>query len=76
MQKPRWEDEELKFTSPDVNQIVCKDCVFRLKDGNFRGQIIYGAAKGECDVFPIKPITVLFDGEQCEYYFSEKDAEQ
>lgn len=61
------EDFTMRF--PDVEKVWCKDCVFRAKDkGNVKG-----ATLAICDCFPRydKPLAILFDNVECEYYVDE-----
>lgn len=61
----------LKWESPDINKIPCRDCMFRESDR--LGGDIKGAALKLCKVFPngTKPAAILFDGMLCPYYVSE-----
>ena len=70
---PRWEKEKWNVTSPNDDEIVCKDCIYRLKDRKAGDTVIHGASLGECDVFKIKPVPILMDGEECPYYLSETE---
>ena len=60
-------DVVLKF--PELNTITCKNCMFRAEDiGKVKG-----ATLARCDCYPKndKPIDILFNGYECEYYVDE-----
>lgn len=69
----RWDNEGIKFKSPDCNKIQCKDCLLREKDRPALG--INGAALAVCEAYTSKPAEVLFKGDKCPYYICESDSE-
>ena len=66
--------EPLRF--PELDKVVCKDCMYRAKDiGKGKGAV-KGAVLGTCDAYAIKPPSILLDGAECMYYLSEEDEEE
>ena len=69
----RWANEEWVLRTPDNDKIYCKDCAFRKKDVTVKGYVLKGSEYGYCDVYDMKPTEILYDGEKCPYYVSDKD---
>ena len=65
--KERQIDAPVIMEYPDVDKVICKDCMFRAKGKD-------GATLGRCDCFPRndKPLGILFYEELCPYYVDEK----
>lgn len=64
-----FHDSGFVLRGPDMNKIPCKDCTFRAED-RLDGAI-KGAALALCEVFPSKPLDILFKGLECPYYVKE-----
>lgn len=62
-------EEPMQFKAPDIDKIICKDCIFRSK------KYPDGAARSFCEVFPDmdKPTEIVFGGADCDYYQGEND---
>ena len=58
---------------PELDKVVCKDCVYRAKDIGRGKDAVNGAVLGTCEAYHIKPPSILLDGADCMYYLSEKD---
>ena len=72
--EPRWADEDWKSTGPDLDKVICKDCIYRAEDVYHNGKLMEpGACLGKCEAFPFKPIGILLSGEDCEYYYGENE---
>lgn len=67
MQK-RIESEQRAIVRISNDNIVCKDCRFRLDDSETFGNT------SSCDKYPehTKPFSIILKGENCEYYEKEK----
>ena len=71
---PRWEDEEMKWTLPDIEKIHCKDCILREPDRHpIDDFTIEGATLAICQVYKSKPTGILFQNEKCPYHIGEDD---
>lgn len=74
------EKEQVKVQFPDSTRIKCKDCVFRDKtEIELNGKTFkVGVTKDFCDIYQKppksngKPIEVLFNNEDCEFYVKEE----
>ena len=74
---PRFEDDAVgPLERLDVGKLMCKDCVYRRKDQKLGKTMFDGAAFDNCDAYDSKPTSVLFDGGDCPYYLSEKEADE
>lgn len=63
-------DEMFRSKVPKDN-IVCKDCIFRLESIVVAGELYKRHTNGQCDIFTYpdtKPMAVLFEGADCPYY--------
>lgn len=62
-------NSDVTLQYPDVNTITCKNCMFRAEDVGK----VKGATLARCDCYPKndKPIDILFNGYECEYYVDE-----
>ncbi len=60
---------------PEVDKVVCKDCMYRAKDIGKGKDAVNGAVLGTCDAYTIKPPSILLDGKDCMYYLREDDDE-
>jgi len=63
-------DEVWKVVHVDPDKIVCKTCQYK----NGGGLQYPHYTKGSCEIYPepgIKPMAVLFEGAECEFYKPE-----
>ena len=66
----------MKCQTPNADEIVCKDCVYRDHTTiEVNGKILpVGVTKGNCEMFVYpdsKPSEVLFNNTECEFYEEE-----
>ena len=70
----RWDDEEMVWIKPVLEDVICKDCVYREKDRYVKGKlIVHGAELGMCEKHKdLKPPEILFYKAGCEFYKKEE----
>ena len=74
MDNPRFEDESMQpLRMPDKKTIQCTDCVYRQKDQKFPNGVLEGAISGTCEVYDIKPPSILWNGAECPYYLGKDE---
>ena len=74
MENPRFKSEAVGETrSPKKEDVKCKDCIFAEKDRKSGDMVLDGATLGVCEVYPIKPPSILLKGADCPYYVSESE---
>lgn len=70
MSRPSLDErDDLYFSLPDIDKIVCKDCMHREEDrvdGAIKGAIL-----GVCNMYYDKPYEILWQGGDCPYYRNE-----
>lgn len=63
-------NEMFNSTTPK-NDIVCKDCVHRLRPVTVAGKEIKRHTYGTCGMYENKPSGILWDGDKCDFYEKE-----
>lgn len=62
---------EMFHSTVPKDDIICKDCLFRMNDVEVIGKLVRRHTYGQCDVFTYpdtKPMAVLFEGANCPFY--------
>lgn len=62
----KYNNEELVFVAPDINDLPCKTCNKALQEKG----VIPGYLKASCEQYEDKPSEILFEHAECKYYVS------
>ena len=58
----KWKNDPLRFTRITNNDLVCKDCIFRLDDSEIFGNT------SKCEIFPERKPDDILRGKACSEY--------
>lgn len=74
---PAWQTDWVGV-HPDPEKVICRDCVYRLRDSETRKEIVLKHphlsrfCSGICEKYPDdKPDEILFDNAPCPHYKKE-----